>query len=162
KADGAETSLTWYVSSEESVFGNAVQYYAAMFEEIGLDISIRTVDLANLMTVVSDGDHDILSVEYTLMPADPYTDIAWLIGGQSLWTGYTSDATDEALALSQSLTDPDQITEQYLVINKAMQEDAPVISGWIIGKLGAVSNRLKNASPDVFGTFINVQDWDIE
>ena len=105
KADGASTELTWYVNSSENVWGDAVQYFAAMFEEIGLKINIRTVDIANLMTVVDEGSHDILSVEYTLMPADPYTDIAWLIGGQSLWTGYTSPETDEALALSQSLTD---------------------------------------------------------
>ena len=71
-------------------------------------------------------------------------------------------ATDDALALSQSLTDSAAITEQYLIVNRAMQQDAPVISGWVIGKLGAVSNRLVNAHPDVFGTFLNVQDWDIQ
>ncbi|MBQ9264579.1 MAG: ABC transporter substrate-binding protein [Clostridia bacterium] len=162
KADGASTDLTWYVSSEESVWGNAVQYFAAMFEEMGLNITIRTVDLANLMTVVSEGGHDILSVEYTMMPADPYTDVAWLIGGQSLWTGYTSPATDEALALSQSLTDEKEIAAQYLVVNRAMQQDAPVISGWVIAKLGAVNNRIVNAHPDVYGTFLNVQDWDVQ
>ncbi|MBQ9196532.1 MAG: ABC transporter substrate-binding protein [Clostridia bacterium] len=162
KADGASTDLTWYVSSEESVWGNAVQYFAAMYEEIGLKINIRTVDLANLMEVVSNGEHDILSVEYTLMPADPYTDIAWLIGGQSLWTGYTSPETDEALALSQSLTNQDEVTAQYLIINQAMQRDVPVISGWVIGKLGVVSDRLANANPDVFGTFINVHEWDVQ
>ena len=162
KEDGASTELTWYVNSAESVWGNAVQYFAAMYEEIGLKINLRTVDIANLMTVVDEGSHDILSVEYTLMPADPYTDIAWLIGGQSLWTGYTSPETDEALALSQNLTDQSEITAQYLVIDQMMQKDAPVISGWVIGKLGAVSNRLVNANADVFGTFINVQDWDIQ
>ena len=162
KADGASTDLTWYVSAEESVWGNAVQYFAAMYEEIGLKISIRTVDLANLMEVVSNGEHDILSVEYTLMPADPYTDIAWLIGGQSLWTGYTSPETDEALALSQTLTDEADVAAQYLVINRAMQQDAPVISGWVIAKLGVVSSRLVNAAPDVFGTFINVHEWDVQ
>ena len=161
KADGASTELTWYVSSEESVWGNAVQYFAAMYEEIGLKINIRTVDLANLMEVVSNGEHDVLSVEYTLMPADPYTDIAWLIGGQSLWTGYVTPETDEALALSQSLTDDEAITAQYLIINQAMQRDVPVISGWVIAKLGVASERLVNANPDVFGTFINVHEWDV-
>ncbi|MBQ9301258.1 MAG: ABC transporter substrate-binding protein [Clostridia bacterium] len=161
KADGASTELTWYVSSEESVWGNAVQYFAAMYEEIGLKINIHTLDLANLMEVVSNGEHDILSVEYTLMPADPYTDIAWLIGGQSLWTGYTSPETDEALALCQSLTDEEGIAAQYLVINRAVQRDVPVISGWVIGKLGVVSDRLVNANPDVFGTFVNVHEWDV-
>ena len=63
---------------------------------------------------------------------------------------------------SQSLTDEEEIKQQYLVINQMMQKDAPVISGWVIGKMGAVSNRLVNANADVFGTFINVQDWDIQ
>ena len=43
-----------------------------------------------------------------------------------------------------------------------MQQEAPMISGWVIAKLGAVSNRLSNAVPDIFGTFVNVQDWDIQ
>ena len=43
-----------------------------------------------------------------------------------------------------------------------MQQDAPVISGWVIGKLGVVSNRLTGADPDVFGTFINVHQWDVQ
>lgn len=162
KADGAETELTWYVNSSEGTWGQAVQYFAALFEEIGLKINIRTVDLANLLDTVSEGAHDILSVEYSLMPADPYTDIAWLVGGQSLWTGYTTDEVNEALEKSQSLTDQAEITEQYLLVNRDMQENVPVISGWVIAKLGAVSNRLQNAVPDVFGTLINVQDWDIE
>ena len=83
-------------------------------------------------------------------------------GGREGRPAYPRPATDEALALSQSLTDESEVKAQYLVINQAMQQDAPVISGWVIGKLGVVSNRLTGADPDVFGTFINVHQWDVQ
>ena len=62
----------------------------------------------------------------------------------------------------QELTDVDAITEQYLIVDKAMQEDVAMISGWVLATLGAVSNRLVGVSPNVFGTFVNVQNWDIQ
>ena len=162
KADGANTDLVWYVNSSESTWGQAVEYFAAMFEEIGLHIEIRTVSLANLMEAAGNGEHDIMSVEYTYAPVDPYTDVAWLLGGEGSWTGYATEATDTALALSQELTDVNEITQQFLVVDKAMQDDVAMISGWVIATLGAVNNRVVNAHPDVFGTFVNVQEWDIQ
>ena len=162
KADGANTNLTWYVNSSESTFNQAVEYYAALFDEMGLHIDIRTVSLANLMEVAANGEHDIMSVEYTYAPVDPYTDVAWLLGGEGSWTGYATDETDAALALSQELTDVDAITAQYLIVDKAMQEDVAMISGWVIATLGAVNDRLTGVTPNVFGTFIDVQNWDIK
>ena len=162
KADGASTDLVWYVNASESTWGQAVEYFAAMFAEIGLNITIRTVDLAQLMTVANEGEHDIMSVEYTYAPVDPYTDVAWLLGGEGSWTGYASEETDTALALSQELTDDEAITAQYLVVDRAMQTDVAMISGYILSTLGAKSNHLLNANVDVFGTFINVHEWDVE
>ena len=114
------------------------------------------------MEAAGNLEHDIMSVEYTYAPVDPYTDVAWLLGGEGSWTGYASDATDEALMLSQELTDVDAITEQYLIVDRAMQEDVAMISGWVLATLGAVSNRLTGVTPNVFGTFVNVQNWDIQ
>ena len=161
-ADGAKTVYTWYVNSNESTWASAVEYFAAMYEEIGLKIEIRTVDLATLMNIAGNCEHDIMSVEYTYAPVDPYTDVAWLLGGEGSWTGYATDATNEALALSQKLTDNAAIAEQYLIVDQAMQNDVPMISGWVLSTLGAVSNRLTGVKPDVFGTFIDVQNWDIQ
>ena len=162
KADGASTSLVWYVNSNETTFNQAVEYYAAVLEEIGLNIEIRSVSLARLMEVAGSGEHDVMSVEYSYMPLDPYTDVAWLLGGEGSWTGYATEETDTALALSQELTDLDAVIEQYLIVDRAMQEDVAMISGWVVAALGAVNNRLVNATPNVFGTFANVQEWDIQ
>ena len=160
-ADGANTNLTWYVNSSESTWGQAVEYFAAILEEIGLHIEIRTVSLANLMEVAGNGEHDIMSVEYTYAPVDPYTDVVWLLGGEGSWTGYATDETNAALTLSQELTDVNEIAEQYLIVDRAMQQDAAMISGWVIATLGAVNNRLTGVTPNVFGTFVDVQNWDI-
>ena len=162
KADGVSTTLDWYVNSSETAWQNAVEYFAAMFEEIGLHINIRPVIFDQLMEVAGNLEHDVMSVEYTYAPVDPYTDVAWLLGGEGSWTGYASDATGEALYLSQTMDDPADIADQYLVVDKAMQEEPAMISGWVISKLGAVSHRLINAQPNVFGTFVNVQEWDVE
>ena len=162
KADGAKTSLTWYVNANETTFNQAVEYYAAILAGIGLDIEIRAVPLGTLMEVAGNLEHDIMSVEYSYMPLDPYTDVAWLLGGEGSWTGYLTDEVAEALALSQELTDLDQVIEQYLIVDRAMQEDVAMISGWVLGALGAVNNRLVGATPNVFGTFVNVQDWEIQ
>ena len=43
-----------------------------------------------------------------------------------------------------------------------MQEDVAMISGWVIATLGAVNNRLTGVTPNVFGTLVNVQNWDIQ
>ncbi|MBR0219888.1 MAG: ABC transporter substrate-binding protein, partial [Clostridia bacterium] len=67
-----------------------------------------------------------------------------------------------ALNLSQELTDVDAIAAQYLIVDKAMQEDVAMISGWVIATLGAVNERLTGVTPNVFGTFIDVQNWDVK
>ena len=162
KADGAKTDYVWYVNSSETAWINAVEYFKAAYEEIGLNIEIRTVVFDSLMEVAGNLEHDIMSVEYSYAPVDPYTDVVWLLGGEGSWTGFATAETDEALALSQTLDDVKDIAQQYLIVDRIMQEQAPMISGWVIAKLGAVNNRLVNAHPNIFGTFVNVQDWDIQ
>lgn len=160
KADGADTHLTWHVSSSDTVFVQAVSFIAALFQEIGLDIEIKTVDLATLMTVAENGEIDVMSVEYTYAPVDPYTDVNWLLSAIG-WTRYQNDDVTVALQESQALTDIEEIRARYLLVDQAMQSDVPMISAYIISSMGAVSNRLQNARPDIFGTFVNVHEWDI-
>ena len=68
----------------------------------------------------------------------------------------------EALALTQSATDLEEVRSAYLTVNRDVQENVPMISCYIVSKLGVVSNRLLNAAPDVFGTFVNVHEWDVQ
>ncbi len=159
-ADGADPHLTWHCNSGDSSFVQAIEYFAAAFEELGLQIEIRTVDLATLMTVADSGDFQIMSVQYTYAPVDPYTDMVWLMSSDG-WTRYSNDTVTAALDETQSLVDPAQITEQFLEAQKQIVQDCPMISAYVLSALGAVSNRLEGAVPDVFGTWVNVHEWTV-
>ena len=161
KADGTLTTLTWYVNSGDVTFVQAASFIAAMFQEIGLTIDIKTVDFATLMSVANNLEFDVMSVQYTYAPVDPYTDVSWLLSEWG-WTQYVNDEVTAALNESQALTDVEQITARYTYVDQMMQQDAPMISAYILSTMGVCSNRLVNATPDVFGTFINVHEWDVQ
>lgn len=161
KADGAKTELTWHVNSGDATMVQAVSFIAAMFEELGLNITIRTVDLATLMEVANTGEMEVMSVQYTYAPVDPYTDVDWLLSAGG-WTRYATEDVKAALQRTQTEPDINANIADYLLVNKAMQQDAAMISAYVISNMGVISNRLQNATPDVFGTFINVHEWDVQ
>ena len=131
-------------------------------EELGLSIQVKTVDLSSLMVVASEGTFDVISVQYTFSPVDPYTDVSWLLS-KNAWTRYQNDEVDAALMKTQTLAadNVDGIRESYAVVDRKMQEDVAMMSAYIISAMGAVNNRMQNVNLDVFGTFINVNEWDV-
>ena len=149
-ADGADTSLVWYTDSGDATFVSVVELVAALMADLGLEIEIRTVDLDSLMGVAGGGEFDVMSVQYTFAPTDPYTDMSWLLSADG-WTHY----------VTQESADVEAVRAAYLEINRAVIVDCPMISAYIISTMGAVSTRLMNATPDVYGTFVNVHEWDI-
>jgi len=102
----------------------------------------------------------MLSVQYTYAPVDPYTDMSWMLSEYG-WTRYVDEEVSAALLESQGMSDMDAIREKYLFVNRKVQQEVPMISAYIISTIGVTSNRLVGAQPDVFGTFINVHEWDI-
>jgi peptide/nickel transport system substrate-binding protein len=162
EADGWDSSrvLSFYVNSGDTTFTQAADYIAAQLGEIGIKIQVTTVDLATLMSTAGSKSFDIMAVQYTYAPVDPYPDINWLLSADG-WTGFANDRVAEALGATQTTSDIAEIKEQYLTINTIAKEEVPMISAYVISAMGAVNNRLKNATPDVYGSFINVQDWDV-
>lgn len=162
KADGYDTSkvLQFYVNSGDTTFTQAADYIVAKLLEIGLQVQVHTVDIATLMTTAGNKDFDLLAVQYTYAPVDPYPDVNWLLskGG---WTGYENEAIAEALAATQTTSDIDGIKEKYFQIDSIVQEDVPMISAYVISAMGVVNNRLTGATPDVYGSFINIHEWDV-
>jgi len=158
--DGTNTSLVWYTDSGDATFVSALELIAALMEELGLRIEIRTVDLDTLMGVAGEGSFDVMSVQYTFAPTDPYTDMVWLLSADG-WTRYDNPALAGHFTTTQQSADIEEVREAYLAINRQVVTDCPMISAYIISTMGAVNNRLVNAVPDVYGTFVNVHEWDI-
>ncbi len=158
--DGSQT-LRFYVNSGDGTFVNGAQVLVAQWAAVGINVEVQTVDLATLMTVAGTTDYDILAVQYTYAPVDPYPDVDWLLSGEGSWTGYHSDEISEALAGTQKTSDIDEIRDLYSVVDKKVQEDVPMFSVYIISAQGAVSKRISGAVPSAYGFFNDVQNWDV-
>ena len=158
--DGSQT-LRFYVNSEDSTFVNAATVMVAQWAAVGIKAEVQTVDFATLMSVAGTRDYDILAVQYTYAPVDPYPDVAWLLGGEGSWTGYGDAQVDEALRATQLTSDMEETKQLYSTVDKKVQEDVPMISAYIISAQGAVNKRLTGAVPSVYGFFNDVQNWDV-
>ena len=158
--DGSQT-LRFYVNSGDSTFVNAATVMVAQWAAVGIKAEVQTVDFATLMSVAGTRDYDILAVQYTYAPVDPYPDVAWLLGGEGSWTGYGDAQVDEALRATQLTRDMEETKQLYSTVDKKVQEDVPMISAYIISAQGAVNKRLTGAVPSVYGFFNDVQNWDV-
>ena len=158
--DGSQT-IRFYVNSGDSTFVNAASIIAAEWAAVGIKAEIQTVDFATLMSVAGTEDYDVLAVQYTYAPVDPYPDVAWLLGGEGSWTGYSDDTLNDAVTKSQLTSDPEETKELFSVVDKKVQEDVPMFSAYVISAQGAVSKRITGAAPSVYGFFNDVQNWDV-
>lgn len=158
--DGSQT-IRFYVNSGDSTFVNAASIIAAEWAAVGIKTEIQTVDFATLMSVAGTEDYDVLAVQYTYAPVDPYPDVAWLLGGEGSWTSYSDDTLNDALTKSQLTSDPEETKELFSVVDKKVQEDVPMFSAYVISAQGAVSKRITGAAPSVYGFFNDVQNWDV-
>ncbi|MBD5458260.1 MAG: ABC transporter substrate-binding protein [Lachnospiraceae bacterium] len=158
--DGSQT-LRFYVNSGDGTFVNAAQAMVAQWAAVGIKVEIQTVDLAALMEIAGTTDYDFFAVQYTYAPVDPYPDIAWLLGGEGSWTGYGDDEINAALESTQTAGSIDEMRDFYSVVDKKVQDEVPMFSAYIISAQGAVSKRLTGVNANVYGTLINVHEWDI-
>ena len=158
--DGSQT-LRFYVWSGDTTFVNGAQILAAQWAAVGINVEITTLDLASLMSVAGSTDYDIMAVQYTYAPVDPYPDVAWLLSGEGSWTGYAADEINAALEDTQTTTDVEQLKADYAVVDKKVQEDVPMFSVYVISQMGAVNNRVVGAEPTAYGFFNDVQNWDV-
>lgn len=158
--DGTKT-LRFFVNSGDSTFVNAATVMVAQWAEVGVKVEIQTVDLATLMSTAGTTDYDIMAVQYTYAPVDPYPDVTWLLSGEGSWTGYADDAVNQAMTDTQNTSDIEEIKSLYSIVDKKMQEDVPMFSAYIISAQGAVNKRLTGATPSVYGFFNDVQNWDV-
>lgn len=162
EADGWDSSkvLNFYVNSGDTTFEQVADYITAKLADVGIKIQVNTVDLATLMSKAGNKEYDIMAVQYTYAPVDPYPDVNWLLS-EGGWTGFQNDKITKALAATQTTSDVETIKKQYSIIDGVVQQEVPMISAYIISAMGVVNKRLVNATPDVYGFFINVHEWDV-
>lgn len=159
--DGSQT-LRFCVDSGDSTFVNAASIMVAQWAAVGIKAQIQTMDINTLMSTAASGDFDVMAVQYTYPPVDPYVDIAWLLGGEGSWTGYTSSAIEEAFSKIPLTSDAAELTKLYSAVDQQVQADVPMFSAYVVKSMAAVNKRLVNVTPTVYGFFNHVEQWDVQ
>lgn len=154
-------TLQFYVWSGDTTFVNGAQILVAQWAQAGINVQVTTMDLASLMSVAGSTDYDMMAVQYTYAPVDPYPDITWLLGGEGSWTGYSDETISAALEDTQGTADTAQLQKDYSVVDQQVRDEVPMFTAYVISQMGAVNNRVTGAEPSVYGFFNDVQNWDV-
>ena len=158
--DGSQI-LRFYINSSDTTFANAAAIMVAQWAEIGIQVEIKTVDFATLMSTAGSADYDLLAVQYTYPPADYSLDLVYLLAGEGSWTGYYDEEVAAALDGVTTASDTGELTGYYRIIDEKMQEDVPYFSAYVIGAQSVTANRLTGVEQGVYGFFNNIQNWEI-
>ena len=156
----ANKELNFYINSGDTTFNNVAMVIQQQLADVGIKVKVTPLDLSSLLMAAGNHECDMFAVQYSYAPVDPYPDASWILTAAGL-TKYQNDAIDKALADTQLTSDLAAITDCYEIVNSTVQEDCPLICVYVIRALGAVNNRLKNATPDAYGSFINIHQWEI-
>ncbi|MDI9461791.1 MAG: ABC transporter substrate-binding protein [Saccharofermentanales bacterium] len=159
--------LEFKINSGDPTFVKAANVVVEQLRDVGIEAKITTLDIGSLLEAAGSHDFDLLAVQYTMVPVDPYPDVNWLVTGTpefQNWVQYSSETMNGYLDAVRATADgdTDALIKAYSNIDKLVQEDAPVVSLYVISPLGAVSKRLSNAVPAPYGFLLNVHEWDIE
>ena len=153
--------LRFYVNSDDHTFASGVRAIVQQWSEVGINAQIIEVDLAALMEVAGTADYDIMAVQYSYTPVDPYPDIEWLLSGEGSWTGYYDEEIAADLEAVQQTDDIARLRDLYSGIDRKMQQDVPMFSIYVTSGQGAVNKRVKGVEPCAYGFFNDVQNWDV-
>ena len=159
--------LEFKINSGDPTFVKAANVVVEQLRDVGIEAKITTLDIGSLLEAAGSHDFDLLAVQYTMVPVNPYPDVNWLVTGTpefQNWVQYSSETMNGYLDAVRATADgdTDALIKAYSDIDKLVQEVVPVVSLYVISPLGAVSKRLSNAVPAPYGFLLNVHEWDME
>lgn len=152
--------IVFSVSSGDDTMSQAANIIAANLNAIGVKVKIKMTDLTTLMDELYATNFELAMLQYSFTPVDPYPDITYLIRSGNI-NGYSNAEVDRLFDEVRSVDDSAKVKELYAGVNKIAQEEVPMFSVYATRGLSAVSDRVSGIEPRQFGTFINVQDWDV-
>lgn len=153
--------LTISVSSGDDTLAQAANIIVANLNAVGVKAKVKLTDFATLLDELYGMTYDMGILQYSFTPVDPYPDLSYLVGTGNV-NGYSNKEVDELLAKVKSEDDPAKIKELYGKINKIAEVEVPMFSVYATRALVATSDRVTGVTPRAYGTFINVEEWDVK
>jgi len=128
--------------------------------QVGVKVQISTFDFPTVMQKAKAGDYDLLLMGYTFTIDPDYTS---LYGSNEPYNfmKYASEENDRLLLEGKNEADPTKRKEIYNRLQELWQEDLPLITLYSDPDFIPVSKKVLKGGPKVFGTFAELQNWDI-
>lgn len=128
--------------------------------QVGVKVQIATFDFPTVMQKARAGEYDLLLMGYTFTMDPDYTS---LYGSNEPYNfmKYESAENDRLLLEGKNEADPAKRKEIYNQLQELWQEDLPLITLYSDPDFIAVSKKVIKGGPKVFGTFAELQNWDI-
>lgn len=157
--------------SKEIVFsvptGNTTREKAATIiteslKSIGLNVTIQKADLATTLGNVQKCNYDISIIG---MPDVPLNIIRYLrvyASTKYTWTNYSNPTADELVDTIQSSVDEETIKNSYLELQQLIADEVPVAGIYSEYSLHAVNKRVTYGELKEYGSFVDVEKWDVE
>ncbi|GBF72472.1 hypothetical protein PA598K_00727 [Paenibacillus sp. 598K] len=129
--------------------------------QVGVKAQISTFDFPTVMQKARAGEYDLLLMGFTFTMDPDYTS---LYGSNEPYNfmKYESAENDRLLLEGKNEADPAKRKEIYNQLQELWQEDLPMITLYSDPDFIAVSKKVIHGGPKVFGTFADLQNWDIE
>jgi peptide/nickel transport system substrate-binding protein len=128
--------------------------------QVGVKVEISTFDFPTVMQKAKAGEYDLLLMGYTFTMDPDYTS---LYGSNEPYNfmKYKSEENDRLLLEGKNEADPEKRKAIYNRLQELWQEDLPLIALYSDPDFIAVSKKVVKGGPKVFGTFAELQNWDI-
>jgi peptide/nickel transport system substrate-binding protein len=175
--DGERLSLRLFVPTGNQVRERTAPLIQANLRQIGIEVEIRTMDFATLVTfllprddagdprAVTPEDFDLFLLGFGI-ERDPNEYLSYLIESDMPPNGYNfigvNDDGVEALMLEGRVTlDQEARTEIYREVGRQMREMLAWVPLYQAQDLYGVNERLSGFGPDVRGVNVNVARWSV-
>lgn len=152
--------LSFKINSGDPGMVLAADVIVQQLEHIGIKAQVQKMDLNNLLTAAGNHDFDLFAVQYTLASVDPFADVQFLVTGEN-WSQYQNKKADELVQTIQGTMDDAKLRDLYAEVDALVQQEVPILNAYVSSAPGVVSNRLKNAEPHAYGSFLNIESWEI-
>lgn len=149
------------VSSGDDTLAQAANIMVANLNAVGVKAKVKMTDFATLINELNTKTFDLGILQYSFTPVDPYPDLSYLIGPGNI-ISYNNDEVNQLLEEVKTEDDSAKIKELYAGINKISEVEVPMFSVYATRSLVGVSDRMVGVNARAFGSFINVQDWDVK
>jgi peptide/nickel transport system substrate-binding protein len=128
--------------------------------QVGVKAQISTFDFPTVMQKARAGEYDLLLMGFTFTMDPDYTS---LYGSNEPYNfmKYESAENDRLLLAGKNEADPAKRKEIYNQLQELWQKELPLITLYSDPDFIPVSKKVIKGGPKVFGTFAELQNWDI-